>query len=90
MIVFKEVKKDYIKLIREYGYPEDMTGGFVAEEHMEVVILNPSQSNARKYMVDVIQYGFQCGEFWNSEDNGKMSINDYIFINEMYNKYIIN
>ena len=90
MKTFKEVKQDYVKLISDYGMPEDMTGGFVAEEHMEVVIRSPSQSNAKKYMIDVIKYGFQSGEFWRSEDNGDMYISTYPFIYEMYCKYILN
>ena len=55
-MTFEEVKKDYEKLM-EVGVPSDMTGGFVDAEHIEKVILNPTKTNAKKYMMDVICYG---------------------------------
>ena len=38
-VTFEEVKKDYLDLIREYGEPTDMTGGFVDAEQMIKVVL---------------------------------------------------
>ena len=40
-MTFEEVKKDYLKIIAELGFPHDMTGGFVDAERMEKVIRNP-------------------------------------------------
>lgn len=65
-----------------------MTGGFVDSEKMEKVILNPTKANAKKYMINVIQYGFQMGEYWNSE-SGNVSINDSATVKKMYNKYVL-
>ena len=84
---FEDVKKDYIKLLKEYGYPEDMTGGFVDAEKMEIVIRNPTKKNAAKYMADVIAYGFQLGEFWNSEEKGHIPIANDEFLFYCYETY---
>ena len=87
-MTFEEVKKDYQELIGKCGVAYDMTGGFVDAEHMEKVILNPTKANAKKYMIDVINYGFQMGEFWNSEE-GEVSINDNETAYKMYHKYVL-
>lgn len=86
-MTFEEVKKDYLELMG-IGIPQDMTGGFVAEEHMERVIRNPTKSNAKRYMLDVINYGFQAGTYWNTEVNGEIHIEDNEIVNAMYEKYI--
>ncbi len=84
---FEEVKSDYIEIIRKHGFPEDMTGGFVDAGHMEVVIRNPTKLNAKKYMLSVIEYGFQLGKFWSTED-GKITIDECELVNRIYDKYI--
>jgi len=84
---FEDVKKDYLKLIKEYGYPEDMAGGFVDAEKMEIVILNPTKKNATKYMMNVIEYGFQLGKFWASENKGNIPIENDEFLIECYEIY---
>jgi hypothetical protein len=86
-MTFEEVKKDYVELM-DIGVPYDMTGGFVDSERMETVIRNPTKSNAKKYMIEVIYYGFQWGDYWKTETSGDIHINDNKFINEMYEKYI--
>ncbi len=87
-MTFEEVKKDYIEIIKMHGFPEDMTGGFVDAEHMEVVIRNPTKSNAKNYMLNVISYGFQWGDFWNTEDD-KVYPCDSEVVKRIYEKYII-
>lgn len=84
---FEEIKRDYIRLINDYGYPEDMTGGFVDAEKMEIVIRSPTKKNAARYMKDVIQYGFQMGEFWRSESQGEISIHGDDFLERCYETY---
>jgi hypothetical protein len=84
---FENVKKDYVRLIDDYGFPEDMTGGFVDAEKMEKVIRNPTKKNAANYMKSVIEYGFQMGDFWNTEINGKISIHGDKFLEKCYAKY---
>lgn len=84
---FEDVKKDYIKLIDDYGFPEDMTGGFVDAEKMEKVIRNPTKANAMRYMLDVIAYGFQMGEYWRSENKGEISIEGDDFLSRCYEDY---
>lgn len=86
-MTFDEVKKDYLELLDKYGYPEDMTGGFVDAEHMEKVIRNPTKANAKKYMIDVIQYGFQDRENYKSEFEGHINIKSCDFLNKIYSKY---
>lgn len=86
---FEEVKKDYLLLIRKYGEPIDMTGGFVDAERMINVILNPTKENAKKYLMEVIAYGFQWGDFYRSETNGDISINECSIVKNIYEKYII-
>jgi len=86
---FDKIKKDYQRLIKKYGHPEDMTGGFVDSEKMEEVILNPTKANAAQYMKLVIQYGFQWGEFYKSEAHGDISINDCNFLRGLYEEYIL-
>lgn len=85
-MTFEEVKADYVKLINEYGYPYDMTGGFVDSEQMEKVILNPTKTNAKQYMKNVINYGFQWGRFWKAE-TGKTSIHGDLFLEKCYSIY---
>ena len=84
---FEDVKRDYEKLVDEYGIPEDMTGAFVYAEHMEKVIRNPTKKNAARYMRDVIAFGFQGGEFWNTEFNGQISIHGDEFLERCYDEY---
>lgn len=88
-MTFEEVKYDYLSLIEKYGYPEDMTGGFVCETHMEKVILAPTKTNAKEYLIRVIRYGFQSGAFWRSELNGDISIEYCNIVNRIYQKYIM-
>ena len=85
---FEEVKEDYQRLLGKYGYPSDITGGFVDAERMEKVILNPTKKNATDYMLDVISYAFQGDEFYNSEQFGEVSIYECPLLMKMYNKYI--
>ncbi len=87
-MTFNEVKKDYIEIISIHGFPEDMTGGFVDAQHMEVVIRNPTKENAKHYMLSVIQYGFQWGQYWRTND-GEISINESEIVNKVYEKYIL-
>ena len=86
-MTFEEVKADYLKLIDEYGVPEDMTGGFVDAERMEVVIRNPTKTNAKKYMLDVISYGFQYGNFWRTEFNGDITIESDKWLQDVHDIY---
>ena len=86
-MTFQEVKKDYLELM-DIGYPYDMTGGFVDAEQMEPVILNPTKLKAKKYMISVIEYGFQFGDFWRTELDGEISIDDNKVVNSMYEKYM--
>lgn len=84
---FEDIKKDYIQLVSEYGCPEDMTGGFVDAEKMEVVIRNPTKKNAAKYMKDVIEYGFQFGRFWRTELYGDFDVDGDEFLERCYDLY---
>ena len=86
-IRFEEVKKDYNELISKWGHPCDMTGGFVDAEHMEKVILNPTKSNARDYLVSVIDYGFQDMEHYRSEMHGNIKINECEILQRLFEKY---
>ena len=86
-MTFEEVRKDYLEIIEAHGMPEDMTGGFVDAQHMEIVIRNPTKANAKNYMISVIYYGFQLGEFWNAE-GGETSIYDSNIADRIYRKYI--
>lgn len=84
---FEDVKSDYVKLMEQYGIPEDMTGKFEDARQMEKVIRNPSKKTAADYMKRVISYGFQYGEFWNTEFNGKISIHGDKFLERCYEEY---
>lgn len=86
---FKEIKRDYQNLKKKWGYPNDMTGGFVDAEKMEMVILNPTKNNAAEYMKDVIYYGFQDRDScYNSEQYGKVHISKCELLTELYEKYM--
>jgi hypothetical protein len=85
-MTFSEVKQDYLRLKNSYGQPYDMTGGFVAEEQMEDVILNPTKNNAKRYMMDVIRYGFQNGTDWRTEEHF-FPINSDPVLKEIFEKY---
>lgn len=85
---FEEVKKDYLDLVKEYGEPTDMTGGFVDSESMLKVIMNPTKENAKKYLISVIEYGFQFGNFYRSESNGDIYPEYSSIVRRIYNKYI--
>lgn len=87
-MTFEEVKRDYLEIIEEAGIPYDMTGGFVAEEQMEKVIRNPTKRNAKNYMINVIEYGFQWGDYWKSQTSGEISINDNEVVRKIYDKYV--
>ena len=84
---FEEVKKDYLALM-EIGVPYDMTGGFVDAKLMELVIRNPTKTNAKNYMKEVIDYGFQRG-YWRTQFNGDIHLQDNKFVSKMYDKYIL-
>ena len=86
-MTFAEIKKDYIRLIKEHYYPYDMDGGFVQSEKMEKVILNPTKKGASNYMATVIAYGFQWGKYYRSELHGEQDIEDYPFLKYLYEKY---
>ena len=85
-MTFKEVKKDYLHMCKIYGDPYDMTGSFDKGE-FEGIMLNPTQKNAKKLMVDIIKYGFQHGYFWKT-DFLEYNIEDYNDIREIYEKYL--
>ena len=87
-MTFDEVRSDFQRLNKEYGEPNDMTGGFVDAEAMIKVIYNPTKSTSMKYMKSVIYYGFQWGEYWYTETD-KFSIHEDEFLLEIYNKYIV-
>lgn len=85
---FEEVKAGYVKLMDEYGVPEDMTGGFVDAERMEEVIRNPTKKNAMKYMLAVMSYGFQRGDrCWKTEINGSIPVDGDEFLEDCYELY---
>lgn len=87
---FKQVKHDYQSLIAKWGYPYDMTGGFVDAEKMEKVVLNPTKKNAAEYMKDVIDYGFQDRDYcYYSEQHGKVSVFQCPLLEKLYHKYAI-
>ena len=86
---FEKVKKDYLDVIRKWGHPSDMTGGFVDAEAMEKVILNPTKERAASYLIDVIQYGFQdMDECYNSEEHGKVHKSTCEILTRVYERYI--
>ena len=90
-MTFEEVKADYIEIVEKHGFPSDMTGGFSDAAQMEKVIRNPTKANAKKYMLNVIAYGFQVGEFWNAEAGDKynrISINECETVKRIYEKYM--
>jgi len=86
---FEEVKKDYIELVDGVGVPNDMTGAFGDSEKMENVIRNPIKLNAKEYMISVIEYGFQGGDYWETEFDGKIGIDNNDIVRRMYEKYIL-
>jgi len=88
-MTFEEVKKDYLKLVNKYGEPYDMTGGFVDAERMIKVILNPTKENAKRYLMEVIVYGFQFGDYYLSETNGAIYPCDCPIVKEMHEKYCL-
>lgn len=86
---WKEIKKDYLELMKLHGEPFDMTGGFVDADQMLPVILSPTKKNAGKYLKSVIQYSFQFKEGNYRNGNGDyISIDDCELINRIYEKYI--
>ena len=86
---YDQVKRDYKIIIKELGDPEDMTGGFVDGDYFQKLLMNPSKFTATKMLLDIISFGFQLGEFWNSERKGHISIHDNEIALKMYNKYIL-
>lgn len=84
---YESVKKDYQKLIKKYGDPDDMTGGFVDGEKYQELLRNPSKENAMNHMIRIIQYGFQDNECYNSECYGRISIYDCDLCAELKEKY---
>lgn len=89
-LTFAEVKKDYRDIVNEHGLPYDMTGGFVAETHMEVVVMNPTKATARDYLISVIEYGFQFKEgSWRGEMSGYIDSDDCSIVKRLYDKYMV-
>ena len=86
IMTFEEVKKDYLAIIKALGYPYDMTGGFEDAIQMEPVILSPTKTNAKNYMIKVIRYGFEDGDYWNGEF-GKILVGDCPIAKRVYFKY---
>jgi hypothetical protein len=91
-MTFDEVKSDYLKMFNELGQPHDISGSGM-ECEMEHVVLNPSKTNAKKYMINVIRFAFQQGEEYYMKDNGlygeEISIHENSFAAYLYDKYII-
>jgi hypothetical protein len=87
-MTFEEVRKDYLAIMR-IDAPYDMTGGYEDATHMEDVILYPTKKNAKKYMINVIRYGFgHRNEYWRT-DFEYVHISENEVVNDMYNKYML-
>jgi hypothetical protein len=59
---YEQARKDYELLVSIHDSDvDDITGGFVFEEHAMVLLRNPSKSVARDLYVDLIRYGASAG-----------------------------
>lgn len=65
-MTYEEVKKDYEKLKEDYGEVVDWTGVF--DEISHDLLKNPTKSNAKKWLIKIIKYGFTDGLNWAAEN----------------------
>lgn len=72
-MTYDEVRKDWKVLFKEYGEAYDMTGGYVDQEDLELMLENPTKRQAKYCMMQQIGYWFQVGpdisEFESAKDN---------------------
>lgn len=54
-----QIVKDYNKLIRMFGVPEDLTGGMVVEETLMKAVEKGTKLACAKAILAIIEYGFQ-------------------------------
>jgi hypothetical protein len=55
-----QIVKDYKKLIKMYGVPEDLTGGMVVEEKLMEAVEKGTKNACARAILSIIEYGFQC------------------------------
>jgi hypothetical protein len=63
-----EIQADYYYMVNEYGEPDDLTGGFVLDDHCFKLLRTPTVTAAYNLYKRLIEYGFQHSYYiWSSE-----------------------
>ena len=84
MTTYEQVFKDYLELKRLHDGedPADLTGGFVDGEWYKRLLANPTKTEAKKHIFELIEYSLQSG--FETVGNPRLYIPA---VKEIYTKY---
>ncbi|PSV00524.1 hypothetical protein [Photobacterium kishitanii] len=83
-MTYDEVYADWYYLFQKISVAEDMTGGYVDSEDLDLLLKKPSKATAKGCLVRQISYWFSAGIEYSDKHSGK-SVFDLI---EEYPKII--
>lgn len=91
-MTYDELYKDWDYLFNKIGVADDMTGGYVDSEDLEMLLKKPTKATAKMCLWRQLDYWFQAGMEYSNEHERKTIedlIEEYPKIETIADKYDI-
>lgn len=85
---YSRISTDYHRVVKIWGDPSDMTGGFVDGDKFKELLKCPTKQKAASIMKSILDYGFQDKTgYYNSEEHGFVWHGKCPVLTEIYRRY---